>query len=406
MPDNSPLKDYKTWIYVAGLFLAYIGLFFSPFLTSLGTAVLLLSILLSMDKLVKLPIGYLILFCVPLLFTLSDVLRSGLTEVVLGKLMLSAGFAIFGVSVALYKDKLSRVYPTLLLVAGVILLLVNLISVGNYLINKDHLDVLLLQSKSIPIFGGMHHIHFGIINALAILFGAHTLIFRGKRQSRILIWIYVCVLLVCFHILSSRTGIVSFYSAVFVSLFIFSVVNNKWSVFLIGMIAILALNAVFLTFSTSFANKLANSKEDFESWNQPDKVNYKSMGMRLEAYKVSLQVIMENPLIGVGADQLDQEIQNSYERSNSPLFMENRIGPHNQLLEYAAKYGAIGFFFVLAFFLYWLVIGVKTKHYGVFTLALMLLISLQFESLFERQVSVFLVAALLPLADSIFSEEN
>ena len=61
-----------------------------------------------------------------------------------------------------------------------------------------------------------------------------------------------------------------------------------------------------------------------------------------------IKIIKNNPF-GVGAKAQKQVIQETYVKENTPLDIENRVGPHNQFLEFGVKYGWIGIFLLILF---------------------------------------------------------
>ena len=156
--------------------------------------------------------------------------------------------------------------------------------------------------------------------------------------------------------------------------------------------------------SHSLRNKITNSLEDINSWGLSEEINHKSMAMRIEAYKASAAVIWSHPL-GVGANNQDAHMEEGYTAINSPLWQENRIGPHNQLLEYGVKYGWLGVAVVLLFVISLFSIGNK-KSYIHFTFVVLLTVSLQFESLLERQTSLYFIALFIPLFVHLFTRKE
>ncbi|HAV25277.1 MAG TPA: hypothetical protein DCX01_03775, partial [Bacteroidetes bacterium] len=259
--------------------------------------------------------------------------------------------------------------------------------------------------KSIPITSEMHHIHFGIINAIALL-GLGGLLVLGKVKSSLQVFTVLAFIVIffCFHILSSRTGLLAFYAAVFVSIITYAIRSGKRKVIYIGVAAIPLMLVSSYFFSSSFQNKVLNSIEDVQSWGNPEEINYKSMAMRIEAYKVGWQVILQNP-IGVGADAMDQSIQETYEQNESVLYKENRKDPHNQFLEFGVKYGWIGIL-ALLFFFYQLVRLTKQSWFPVLGLVTLLFVAMQFESLLERQASIYTIGLFLPLFIVLFSKNE
>ena len=149
---------------------------------------------------------------------------------------------------------------------------------------------------------------------------------------------------------------------------------------------------------------MANSIEDINSWGEGDEINHKSMAMRIEAYKMSVAVLIENPL-GVGAAAQDQILQEMYEKKNTLLYKENRVGPHNQLLEFGVKYGWIGIIGIFVFYLGWLRLLPNTSAF-FWGVVVVFLVSMQFESLFERQASIYFSMTLLPLFYHLFRNQQ
>jgi O-antigen ligase len=267
--------------------------------------------------------------------------------------------------------------------------------VTNYFSHREELDLLLKQSKSISLFLGLHHIHFGIINALvlsALLLG----LFDSKRIS----WSNVAMAMIiigCFHILSSRTGLFSFYLSIILTGVLYAFKEKKYRILWLGTGTILLANVMAYSMSSSFRAKMENSLEDVQSWNQGEEINHKSMGMRLEAYRIAFLAAKEKPFLGHGAEEADSAMQRAYRVNHSVLEVENRIGPHNQYIEMGLKYGIPGFLYLFVFFLYWLRRGFRPLNYSILCWTLILTFSCIFESLMERQLGTIIMACSLPL---------
>lgn len=388
------------------LVIALIGfsaLWYSSFLVSLSTALI---------GILALPYYRIIwekhsksIICLAVIISLSffDLFRSGsLQNTSFSKLGLLAGLCVLLLS-ALYFFSQSNKYAVLfILISSVIVLIINGIAVTNYFMHKAFYDELLLQSKSIPVLR-MHHIHFGIINASTVflLFG----ILKNKlvvRTEKVVSWILLILILVCFHILSSRTGILAFYTGALISLFTYSVYKKKYKTLIVGLVLACASLLSSALISTSFRNKINNSIEDYESIRKGGKeINFKSMAMRLEANKICLAILAQHPLFGVGANEQDNAIQKMYKEKNTLLLPQNRVGPHNQFLEFGVKYGLMGVLILLALFISFIV-PLNANAYFYYGFLGMLFISMFFESLFERQASIFFISLFLGVGYSLF----
>jgi len=406
MLDKFQWQILVSKIYVSTVVIGFAALWFSPAIVSIATALcsslflaLATTLLSESYKRLLYPV-FLIL-----LLTLVDMVFHSSISIVADKLLLILGFAFLFLSGSYFQLVKSKNLIFIFLTLCGIVLVINIMSVTNYFLDKEHYDQLLLQSKSIPITSEMHHIHFGIINAIALI-GLGGLLVLGKVKNTIQVFTLLAFIAIffCFHILSSRTGLLAFYVALLVSIVAYAVRSGKRKVIYIGMAAIPLMLASAYFLSSSFQNKVTNSIEDIQSWGNPEEINHKSMAMRIEAYKVSVQLILQNPL-GVGAGLMDERMQEMYENNGSILSRGNRKGPHNQFLEFGVKYGWIGIL-ALLFFFYELLKYTKQSGFPVLGLVALLFVAMQFESLLERQTSIYTIGLFLPLFMILFSDNE
>jgi hypothetical protein len=71
---------------------------------------------------------------------------------------------------------------------------------------------------------------------------------------------------------------------------------------------------------------------------------------RLEYWKTALEIIKENPIIGVGTGDVNDQFLSKYDELKSPLTEERRLRAHNSYLTETVTFGILG----LVFFIYWL----------------------------------------------------
>jgi hypothetical protein len=398
-------KTSQFFYYV--LLLGFISLWLSPFLVSLTTGLSLIYVIANYNYFLihnSLKITYIAIAV--FLLSLGDILLNGYTTITSSKSLLLLGFVfILASSFMLFSHKKNSLINFTLIISSVVSL-VNIFAITNYLLKKDFYDALLLQSKSIPI-PNMHHIHFGIINAciIALLLG---LLITKSLKDKIQFNLAICLLLisvVSFHILSSRTGLLSFYVGILVSMIWYTIQKKSFKAMFLGILIIILSLSMSYYFSDSFRNKIQNSIEDYNSWGKGDEINFKSMAMRMEASKMCIQIIGEYPL-GVGAEAQEQVLQATYVKENTPLDMENRVGPHNQFLDFGVKYGWIGMILLFLFFIYLIPI-IRKSSFPMIAIVGIIFTSLFFESLLERQTSIFIFSLFIPLSISLFRlEEN
>lgn len=302
-----------------------------------------------------------------------------------------------------------------------------LISLIRYFIHKEAVDLALLESGAIPIWdgvswpwkldaldsskfvqGGVSHIYFSLIQALAILVCRNY----WKTSKKALWLVFGIFHLITIHWFLARTGILALYFAagVLFLYYLFTHANKKW---LIGM----ALMAVMLPLTSYFAfdavrNKVQNSLEDIEAVKGERSINHRSFAMRIEAWKTAWILIKKHPF-GVGAGDVDDAMAAQYEANHTMLWPKNRIPPHNQYLETAIASGILASLLLLGLLLagIWSSWGARNSlMLGIFACLLM---ALCFESILQTQLGIcifpFAILFLNPskgrVGEAIVSEE-
>ncbi len=392
-------------VYFYALLMGFAALWISPFAVSLSTGIIALTVLISFKQIWTDYRSHVILVALFIILGSIDFLRGGDTQKVSAKLMLLAGFAFLHLGALLHLKRKSDIV-NLLLIASSIVAVINIHSVVNYLINKEVYDQMLLQSKAISIFN-MHHIHFGVINALSIfsLIGCLVYALIEKPIMKKVAWGLLVILTVCFHILSSRTGLIAFYSSIVFTVFVFAISRREFKKLLlvIGGLCLLLISSYYLV--QPFQNKVYNSLEDIESWRDGGDINFKSMGMRFEAYRMCNAIIADHSWIGVGAGHQERSMQEMYVKKNTVLEPINRIGPHNQFLEFGVKYGILGIILIGAYFLVF-VRDANVSSYMFLGVLCVLFVSMQFESLLERQTSIYFVTLFTGVGYNLFRKSD
>lgn len=259
----------------------------------------------------------------------------------------------------------------------------------NYFLHMDEINPLLLQSKHVPLIADVHHIYFGLFLAVStiVTFWLH----KTAEQSWKKWWLIVLIIeFVSLHILSSRTGLISFYAGVYLMALIYIIRSRNVRLRLGILAGLILLPVLAVLLSPSLRHKISNTREDLESIETGgDDINFKSFAMRMEAWKMSIELIKEKPLQGVGATNLEAEMAGMYEEQNTQLYEENRVGPHNQILESTIAHGIIGGLVVLAIFL--VPFGHRDK-FGIEFAGIWAVLgtAMLVESVFERQLGIVL----------------
>lgn len=261
----------------------------------------------------------------------------------------------------------------------------------NYFFNKEEINSLLLQSKHVPLTTGMHHIYFGLYLAALIWV---SIFFAGASKNGRSIWLLTgTVLLICLHVLSSRTGLLGLYASM-AAIGLYYLRRNKSVFKLKWLLPAIILPVLAFAAIPSLRYKWLNSVEDLRALNEGGKeLNFKSFGMRVESWKAGIAAIGAKPWIGSGNGSYKQKIQLSYTEINTPLIPENRIEPHNQFIESWVRQGALSFLSLLVLFALPFKFGNKQSGIPGLPIWILFVFAFVLESVLQRQMGVLLFSS-------------
>lgn len=144
-------------------------------------------------------------------------------------------------------------------------------------------------------------------------------------------------------------------------------------------------------------------------------INGHSVLMRWEYWKTAINIIKNNPLIGVGTGDVHDAFNDQYKKDNSDLVPKYRLRAHSQYLTYGVTFGLIGFIWFLICLFYPIM---KTKLYRNFLyLSFFSIVTLSMitEDTLETQVGInyfvffnalFLLNLKPPKKGSVISKNN
>ncbi|UOQ98819.1 O-antigen ligase family protein [Hymenobacter sp. 5317J-9] len=213
----------------------------------------------------------------------------------------------------------------------------------NYLLHATEINESYYHSKVMPT--EPDHIRFSLIITLAIAAGVLLLEHRAVKHSwRIWLGSAVVALALFLHMLAVRSGEMTFYALGGLAILWLVLCRQQWkrAAALAGCLLLLPVIS-YIAFPT-FRNKITNTKEDVSKAKQKSSSEGKkfSISGRLYSYKAALEVWRDNPLLGVGKPDLEDEMAIRYAEEYPEMTSEYYILPHNQFLYNLAAFGALG----------------------------------------------------------------
>lgn len=125
--------------------------------------------------------------------------------------------------------------------------------------------------------------------------------------------------------------------------------------------------------------------------------NASSLAQRIEYWKTAVWLIERNPLFGVGTGDIQKAFINAYQETNSPLEPRFRKRAHNQYLAIAVTFGLVGLVWFIAALLYPVFKLRRTSDMLFITFLLVGLLSMVGEDTLETQAGVTFFAAFYSL---------
>jgi O-antigen ligase len=379
-------------VFLFGALVVFVTLPWAKSLSSFGIGIAVgigfIYSMANLKELTKEDKGYVLIFGLLYLLGVISYFYSENTGEAAAKLFLKLPLLLLPFSLPLVRILGQRRRLVLLISFLSVVFLNAFFSTIHYFLHFEELNELVLHAKPIPILGKIYHIQFSVFNALSIFIGVYLYtIFKGSK------WKYLFLLLaganfVMLHILAARTGIFSFYLTAGVLLLYFTIKHKSMKGFFVMGAMVLSLVAAYF-FSTSFRNRIYDTKKDLMTYVEGTYPNHYSNTQRIMAFKTAWKVFGVNTLKGVGIGDVHIEMLKQYKADNSPLLLETRKKPHNQFLELGLQSGLLSILLLLLIFLLPLR---KNKHILLVAFLMLFFVSMQFESMLERQASLYVFA--------------
>jgi O-antigen ligase len=201
----------------------------------------------------------------------------------------------------------------------------------------------------------MSHISYNPILAFSIYLVLHKVFFNKKLTNLVFSFysFFAISMIINMFITGGRAGQVAFF--VMLSILIFQIFDKQRIKSL--LVILIMIPSIFITayqFSDLFKTRVDSSIVEALSYPNIDisggSKNYNSVGLRINFAKNSLEVIKQNPIIGIGTGDFPSEYK-KINQINSPNF-ENADHPHNMYILITTQLGLIGLVSMLSIFYY------------------------------------------------------
>ncbi|HVN35105.1 MAG TPA: O-antigen ligase family protein [Casimicrobiaceae bacterium] len=204
--------------------------------------------------------------------------------------------------------------------------------------------VLLKGTPDDPVAFKAHITHNVFMAFTAFLFALAAVDARTRRARIVLGLLCTAAVVNVLVMVPGRTGHIVF--AVLFAYFLYRQFGAKGFALAIGALAALAV-VVFLSPDTMLHKRITLADDELQQWRSgapPDLRN--SVGLRLEMLRNTIEVIRDNPILGVGTGGFGKAYAELANRTGDTLTKN----PHNEFLMIVAQFGLAGFVVLVCVF--------------------------------------------------------
>ena len=161
--------------------------------------------------------------------------------------------------------------------------------------------------------------------------------------------------------------------------------NRKW---LMAIFKILVLGSVTIILLGVFPINKARYQEMIDFKKDYTQNRWGGRDIRIQKWLNSLELIAEQPLLGTGTGDMQDELQKVYKRNNFEVAYDHKFNPHNQYLQTWVTFGLIGLFFLFGILAVSFKHSISSENLLYVMLVLILTLSMITESILERHKGV------------------
>lgn len=217
----------------------------------------------------------------------------------------------------------------------------NTARVGLYPIRYGYIAAWLaiISLMSLVFFAKSNRISVSVILLLGVVGGVVASVLSGTRGS----WLFLVV----------ACALLTIY------LFIYAFKKVRTVMVIIFTMGVVGLTVLGMT-DNPLSNRVRLAVTEVKNYQANHEGAYTSIGMRFELWRLSAQIIKENPATGIGTDAFRQRIVQFVDAGDAQPYMKTLKHTHNDVIDKAVKTGVLStLMMVLCLYLWPLVLFLK-----------------------------------------------
>lgn len=257
-----------------------------------------------------------------------------------------------------------------------------------------------LKTKSITFFfyndlsKFMHPSYFSLylgFNVLIFVLQISRINKQDKKNKNTLIFLFILttIYLIFIAFLASKGGVLTL-SICLILITIREVFRRKFYIFTYFSAILILLSIIFYTNQNTTTYKRFRDAKNELIYNKTQKPEETvgSSDTRIEVWRVTIELLKNNYLIGVGTGDIKDELVKQYKKNNFTLGVQNKYNCHNQFLQFFLIFGIIGIVIFVTILILTLRKSIQTNNLLLFQFIVLISINMMMESMLESKAGV------------------
>jgi hypothetical protein len=282
------------------------------------------------------------------------------------------------------KNVLSTIHYFIIIVMA----LSTIYSLQNYFLDYENITSQYNVSKVMSVLSFGDHIRVSWVVVISCLLALYQYKSTTSKYIKLLLLGYVIIQITFLHVLGSKTGLIALYlSAIILLAFEFRRLKNLLFVLFASLIFLLPVIA-YQTIPT-FAQRVNYIKYDFDHYSKGVFKDGLSDAIRFYSLKAGKDIIISNPITGVGFSNLQEETESWYKQNLPELSPKSYFLPSSELVIYWASGGIIALLLFLSHMFIPFTMSYLRKNIWFMAFFIPAIFSFTFETHLEGQLPIF-----------------
>ncbi len=249
-----------------------------------------------------------------------------------------------------------------------------------YFLDFDKMNELLKSGSPIPV-PMKDHVRYAQLQSFVLLSGIYWILKDKELHKKLRIILIICLITIFFyiHLFAVRSGLLITYTGLITFLFL-NIKSIKIWQWLLMVLLLAGIGFGSIRLIPSLDTKVKYMIWDFQNFRQGKILNNSDSG-RWVSYDVGYKLHLQNPLIGIGPGDLEDEVKVVYQRDHPDVIEAKQ--PHNQFLHTLVCSGWVGLLLFIGMWITIIVFAYKNNNPILITLVFATFASFMVESPLE-----------------------